>query len=85
MRILRLPFCALAAHIAHMAYAQKIIDQFGGVRAAAAAIGLPPSTVQGWKKRGTIPDDQKPAVLSAAVESGIQITKADFWPAGDDE
>lgn len=63
-----------------MTYAQKIIEQFGGVRATAAAIGLPPSTVQGWKDRGSIPDSQKPTVLAAARGIGVAITKSDFWP-----
>ena len=64
-----------------MTYAQSIIEKFGGVRAAAAAIGYPTSTVFGWKKRGTIPDEQKPVVLAAAVERGVKLTRDDFWPA----
>lgn len=63
-----------------MTYAQIIIDKFGGVRAAASAIGYPPSTVQGWKKRGSIPDEQKPIVLDAAARNGIALSRLDFWP-----
>lgn len=71
------------AHFAHMSYAQSIIDKFGGVRATAAALMCPPSTVQGWKNRGTIPDDQKQAVLDAGLRLGLRINKEDFWPARD--
>ena len=67
-------------HVRRMTYVHKIISQFGGVRATAAALGLPPSTVQGWKNRGTIPDGKKPDVLAAAIRAGLSITQADFWP-----
>lgn len=66
-----------------MTYAQVIIEKFGGVRAAANALGRSPSTVQGWKVRGTIPDTEKPAVLSAALLCGIPLAKDDFWPTPD--
>lgn len=64
-----------------MTYARSIIDKFGGVRAAASAIGCAPSTVMGWKRRGSIPDDQKPQVLDAAAALGLPVTRDDFWPA----
>ncbi|WP_353429283.1 carph-isopro domain-containing protein [Paracoccus denitrificans] len=64
-----------------MSYVASIIDQFGGVRAMATALGRAPSTVYGWKDRGTIPDHEKVAVLDAAIRIGLPITKADFWPS----
>jgi len=64
-----------------MTYAHAIIEKFGGVRAAAAALGYAPSTVQGWKNRGSIPDEQKPVVLNAAERRGVPVTRDDFWPA----
>lgn len=64
-----------------MSYVIHIIEKFGGVRATASALRKPPSTVQGWKHRGTIPDSEKGAVLSAAKVRGIEITKEDFWPS----
>lgn len=63
-----------------MTYAHRIIQKFGGVRAAAAACRKAPSTVQGWKDRGSIPDAEKPMVFAAAVRIGIAITRDDFWP-----
>lgn len=63
-----------------MNYAANIIAKFGGVRAAASALGRPPSTVQGWKVRGSIPDPEKPVVLSTAISMGIAVEKDDFWP-----
>lgn len=74
---------AETVHIRHMTYVHKILNQFGGVRATAAALRLPPSTVQGWKNRGTIPDGKKPDVLAAAMRAGLSITQADFWPGRD--
>lgn len=64
-----------------MTYAQTIIEKLGGVRATAAALGRAPSTVQGWKNRGSIPDPEKPEVFDAALRMGVSITKEDFWPA----
>lgn len=32
-----------------------MIDQIGGVRKTAAAMGVPPTTVQHWKNRGEAP------------------------------
>lgn len=81
MRILRLFMRAQCAQNATMTYAQTIIEKFGGVRAMAAAIGCAPSTVQGWKNRGTIPDEKKTVVLDTARNSGIAICRDDFWPA----
>ncbi|WP_423209109.1 hypothetical protein E2976_18325 [Paracoccus yeei] len=63
-----------------MTYAHRIIQKFGGVRAAAAACRKAPSTVQGWKDRGSIPDAEKPLVLAAAIRNGIAISRDDFWP-----
>lgn len=64
-----------------MTYAHRIIQKFGGVRATAAACCKAPSTVQGWKDRGRIPDAEKPLVLAAAVRNGIAISRDDFWPS----
>lgn len=64
-----------------MTYAQTIIEKFGGVRAMATALGCAPSTVQGWKNRGSIPDEKKTAVLDTARRSGVAISRDDFWPS----
>jgi len=63
-----------------MSYASNIIAKFGGVRATAAALGRAPSTIQGWKDRGSIPDQEKAVVLDAAKRIGLPVEKADFWP-----
>ncbi len=62
--------------------ASKIIDAFGGIRPMAARLGIPVSTVQGWKQRDTIPARRMVAVREAASAAGIELT-ADG--AGDDE
>lgn len=64
----------------------KIINQFGGLRAMAAALGHEnPTTVQGWKVRGRIPSQQIPNVIEAAKGKGIEITHADFFSTGEGE
>lgn len=63
-----------------MTYVDKIIDKFGSLHAFAQKTGVNKSTVFGWKKRGSIPDAQKMAVLNAALKNGIKLKKADFFP-----
>ncbi|MEZ5668230.1 MAG: hypothetical protein R3F55_12490 [Alphaproteobacteria bacterium] len=53
--------------------AQALIDVFGGIRPMAAKLGVPVSTVQGWKQRDTIPAARVPAVTAAAARHGIQL------------
>jgi len=66
-----------------MAYAPKIIKRFGGTRAAAAAMRLPPSTVQSWKDTGLIPAKHQQKILDAARANGIALEPADFFDAPD--
>lgn len=64
--------------------AQKIIDAFGGVHAAARALKIAPTTVQGWKERGFIPSPRQSEVLTVARDAGLSITETDFFgPAPD--
>lgn len=58
--------------------ADYVIGRFGGIRKAARAIGIQPSTVQGWGKRGTIPQRHWDALIEAAKEIGTEITIPDF-------
>lgn len=63
-----------------MSYVHRIIAGFGGVRATAQAVGCSPSTVQGWKDRGTIPDSKKRDVLAASRRLNLGFVPADFLP-----
>lgn len=62
-----------------MSYAAKIIEKFDGTRAMAAALELPPSTVQSWKETGLIPAKHQQKVLDTAREKNIEIGPADFF------
>lgn len=59
--------------------AHRIIEVFGGINPAARILGIPPTTVQGWKERGYIPASRQSAVLRVAQDQGLPITEADFF------
>lgn len=46
----------------------------------AGKIDRPVSTVQGWKNRGSIPDDQKEVVVLAANDLGLGLVASDYLP-----
>jgi hypothetical protein len=61
--------------------APPIIQRFGGIRPMAQKLGVPVSTVQGWKERGAIPANRREEVLSAAERHGIALEPADLSEA----
>ncbi|MFC7333827.1 COG4223 family protein [Rhodocista pekingensis] len=56
----------------------SIIEWFGGVRSAAAKLGIPATIVQGWRKRGQIPESRREDLMSAAAAYGIPLTTEDL-------
>lgn len=62
-----------------MSYSTSIINKFGGTRKFAAALNLPPSTVQSWKDTGRIPSKHQQAVLDRAREKGLAVSPDDFF------
>jgi hypothetical protein len=54
------------SHIDTISPAEFVIGVFGGLTATARAVGLPVTTVQGWKDRGKIPQDHWNKLISAA-------------------
>ncbi len=62
--------------------AERIVARFGGIRPMAQKLGVPVTTVQGWKKRGAIPEQRHPAILDVARAEGIDIDPADLAAAG---
>jgi uroporphyrinogen-III synthase len=57
--------------------AQPIIAAFGGVRPMAAKLGVPVSTVQGWKARGVIPAGRHHEVRAAAEAHDLTLPEPD--------
>ncbi|MGE0254581.1 MAG: carph-isopro domain-containing protein [Alphaproteobacteria bacterium] len=56
----------------HLA-AAALIARFGGVRPMAGRLGVPVSTVQGWKQRDAIPLARREQIRAAAAEHGIDL------------
>jgi len=53
--------------------AALVIDLFGGIRPMASKMGVPVTTVQGWKKRDVIPGNRRNDVMRAAAAHGIAL------------
>jgi hypothetical protein len=57
----------------NISIAGQIIDLFGGIRPMAAKLDTPVTTVQGWKKRGIIPQSRHADILAAAERESIAL------------
>lgn len=55
-----------------------VIEQFGGVRKLARAIGRDPAAVSRWKKLGTVPTAVQRRILEVAWERGMDVTAHDM-------
>ncbi len=53
--------------------ADELIKSFGGIRPMASKMGIPVTTVQGWKKRNSIPASRKQEIIKAAQENDIDL------------
>ena len=62
---------------------RRAIRAFGGVRPMATRLGVPATTVQGWKERGHIPAARLANVLAAAATHGVPLTAADLAAAAE--
>lgn len=57
-----------------MENAEAIIERFGGIRPMSQKIDVAFTTIQGWKKRGTIPASRRGAILNAAMDHNIDLS-----------
>ncbi len=55
--------------------ADPVIEAFGGLRPLANRLDITASTVQGWKKRGVIPETRVDAIISAARAANIDLDR----------
>lgn len=54
-----------------------VIERFGGIRPMAAKLGVPVTTVQGWKLRGHLPPGREADIRATADRLGIDLTPPD--------
>jgi len=54
--------------------AGAVVERFGGIRPMATKLGVPVTTVQGWKNRGHIPDNRHDAIRAAAAAHGVDLS-----------
>lgn len=64
--------------------AAYVIKTIGGLTRTANALGIPVTTVQGWKVRGSIPQKHWTALLDAAKAEGKTLELADFLAEHED-
>jgi hypothetical protein len=53
--------------------ADEVIERFGGIRPMATKVGVPVTTVQGWKKRNVIPGNRRDDILAAANKHNVPV------------
>lgn len=53
--------------------AAAVVDRFGGIRPMASKLGIPVTTVQGWRARGHIPENRIAEIRRAAAEHGVDL------------
>ena len=74
--------CTYSAYSGVMSPAEQVIRKFGGIRPMASALGhRNPSTVQGWKMRGTIPSKRWPEIRDAGRRLGFIVPPLEFLEA----
>jgi len=54
--------------------AEAVVERFGGIRPMAAKLGVPVTTVQGWKGRNQIPAGRFETIRAAAKEHGVDLS-----------
>ena len=50
-----------------------VIELFGGIRPMATKLGIAATTIQGWKKRESIPDARIEDIIQAATQNRIRL------------
>ena len=68
------PEAAEGADLLQTGDATAVVERFGGIRPMATKLGVPVTTVQGWKARGHIPENRFEAVRSAAAAHGVDLS-----------
>lgn len=64
--------------------AEEVIERFGGIRPMATKTNIPVTTIQGWKKRGTIPASRRAEIIECAKNHNIELSDL-LNPANENE
>lgn len=75
-----------------MSVVDRIVEHFdrlnggrGGLTAFSKAMDHKyPSTVQGWKERGTVPQKEIPSVIAVCAKHGLELDYSDFFDSTSD-
>lgn len=54
--------------------AVEVIERFGGIRPMSTKTDIPVTTIQGWKKRDSIPANRVDEIMKAAQNNGVDIS-----------
>lgn len=65
--------------------AHYVIGKLGGLTKTANALGMPVTTVQGWKDRKRVPQDHWEMLIAAAKKRGVALSLSDFLREHEDE
>jgi uroporphyrinogen-III synthase len=63
-----------AGDLLDLGNAEAVVDRFGGIRPMASKLGIPVTTVQGWRGRGHIPANRIDEIRRAAAEHGVDLS-----------
>jgi type IV secretory pathway VirB10-like protein len=73
-----MPMAVMESEVEATGPTGAIIDRFGGIRPMATKLAVPVTTVQGWKKRGIIPQIRHADIQAAAARENIAIDPAEL-------
>ncbi len=66
------------ASFGNLNIADKVIDRFGGMAAMEKVTPFTYNEIRNFRRRGNIPEKDRPTVLRCALEAGVDVTPWTF-------